>query len=266
MQFLRLIFNKFSSIYISLLILTITLLLNGTVNAANPSDTLITAANNHYKKGEYGKAIEIYEKVLASGKESSELYFNLGNSYYKAGILGSAIVNYERAKKLSPGDEDITYNLDLVHRHVMDKIEEIPVFFLTDWFNKMVNITSSDHWAYISIILFIIFLLLFVVFLFSTQVALKKISFGSGIFILLISITSFGFSYKQKKDLQTHNEAVVFSPAVTAKSSPDEAGNDLFVVHEGTKVRITDSIGNWKEIRLSDGNKGWVQKSTIAII
>jgi tetratricopeptide (TPR) repeat protein len=232
----------------------------------NSNDTLIKSAAKHYKAGEYGKAIENYEKVLASGFESPELYFNLGNAYYKAGILASSILNYERAKRLSPGDEDVNYNLELARRHVVDKIDALPEFFITAWINKIINITSSDHWANVSIVSFVIFLVLVSVFLFSAKTGLKKFSFLTGIIVIIISAASFIFSMKQRNDLLKHDYAIIFNPTVTAKSSPDEAGTDLFVVHEGTRISITDSIGEWKEIKLSDGNKGWVHKTSIAVI
>jgi len=249
-------------------LLIIVILLSGLVTPAfgTGNDTLITSAAKYYKAGEYGKAIENYEKVLSSGYQSPEIYFNLGNAYYKAGILASSILNYERARRLSPGDDDIIYNLELAHRHVVDKIDALPEFFLTAWYKQIVNITSSDKWAKYSITFFIIFLSLIAVFLFSSRTGLKKFTFWAGIFVILLSVLSFIFSMKQSNELITHNEAIIFSPAVTAKSSPDEAGTDLFVVHEGTKVSITDSIGNWKEIKLSDGNKGWVQQTSIMVI
>jgi SH3-like domain-containing protein len=56
------------------------------------------------------------------------------------------------------------------------------------------------------------------------------------------------------------------SPQVNGKSSPDSSGTDLFVLHEGTKVEIEDEVGEWLEIRLSDGNKGWIPANCLEII
>ena len=57
--------------------------------------------------------------------------------------------------------------------------------------------------------------------------------------------------------------AIVMSPTVTIKSSPQETGTDLFILHEGTKVYIVGKLDNWFEIRLSDGKQGWLQKPSI---
>ena len=61
-------------------------------------------------------------------------------------------------------------------------------------------------------------------------------------------------------------EAIVMSTAAPVKSSPDPQSKDIFVLHEGTKVAVGDSLGDWREIRIADGNKGWVQVSAIEMI
>jgi SH3-like domain-containing protein len=65
-----------------------------------------------------------------------------------------------------------------------------------------------------------------------------------------------------------HNsrKAVIFNPLVNGKSSPDSSGTDLFVLHEGTKVSVGEKVGEWYEIRLSDGNKGWIPVNSLEII
>jgi SH3-like domain-containing protein len=57
------------------------------------------------------------------------------------------------------------------------------------------------------------------------------------------------------------------APAATVKSTPAAQGTDLFILHEGTKVNITDgSMRQWKRIRVADGKEGWVETSQIEII
>jgi SH3-like domain-containing protein len=71
----------------------------------------------------------------------------------------------------------------------------------------------------------------------------------------------------RNRSLVYHNDhAIIFSPAVNGKSSPDQSGKDLFVLHEGTKVTVEDEVGEWYEIRLSDGNKGWVPSNSLTRI
>lgn len=227
---------------------------------------LITSANEHYKKGQYEKAIETYEQILEKGYEAPELYYNLANTYYKSNKITYSILNYERAKLLSPNDPDINYNLELARIHVVDKIEVLPQMLTTIWLNQLINLMPSDKWAIFSIATFIVFLLLFSLFLFLNNITIKKISFYTGILLLFISIATFLCSYQQNEKITNRNSAIVFSPAVTVKSSPDDSGTDLFILHEGTKITVIDSLGSWQEIKLSDGNIGWLQASDIVLI
>lgn len=229
-------------------------------------DSLVKTGNNLYAKGKYYHAINVYEQIVDSGYEASELYFNLGNAYYKVNNITLAILNYERAKKLNPRDEDIKHNLTIANAYVVDKIDIIPEFFLKNWITNIVNMTSSDIWAIISISSFILFLLLFLIYLFSGRIGIKKLSFWLGILIFFISISSFYSSLRRKQFLTLRNSAIIITPTVTAKSSPAETGVDLFVIHEGARVKIVDSIDVWNEIKLSDGKRGWIRKTDLTEI
>ncbi len=229
-------------------------------------DSLVRTGNDLYAKGQYYHAINVYEQIVDSGYESAELYFNLGNAYYKVNIISLAILNYERAKKMNPWDKDIKHNLAIANAHIVDKIDVIPELFLKNWITNIVNITSSDNWAIISITSFILFLVLFLIYLYSARIGIKKLAFWLGILIFLISVTSLYSSLKRKQFLTLKNTAIIISPTVTAKSSPAEWGVDLFVIHEGTRVIIVDSINVWNEIKISDGKRGWISKSDLVKI
>jgi len=220
----------------------------------------------YYSKGKYEEAIKIYEKIISSGYESPEVYYNLANSYYKSNKLSSSILNYERAKILAPNDEDINFNLELARKHVVDKIDVLPSLFIKSWYDRFISSKSTNSWAYISIFIFILFLLLFSGYLFFTTILLRKISFASGVIVLIISVLTFIFSYQQKEAIENHNSAIIFTSTVNVKSSPDDKGTDIFVLHEGTKVIVRDAVDNWKEIKLSDGNIGWIKSSDIVMI
>jgi len=238
--------------------------LTALVSVAQKVDPLIDSANNAYAEQNYEKAVGFYEKVLDKGLESPKLYYNLGNAYYKLHDMAPAILNYERAKQLAPNDEDIQYNLELAKKQITDKIEPIPEFFLLRWANNALNLFSSNTWALASLITFIAFLVLFSVYLFSGKLGVKKSSFWIGAIALIISIASFSFSYQQKQDIVNSGEAIVFDPKVTVKSSPSESGTELFVIHRGAKVHIVDDeIKGWYEVKLADGNKGWLKRKSV---
>ena len=226
-------------------------------------DSLQVKADQHYAAGEYDQAAELYQEILNSNKESAEIYYNLGNACYKSGKYTQAIINYERAKLLAPNDEDIQFNLDLANQHVVDAIDALPKLFFIRWWNHLSNKLSADGWAKISVISFLIVLILAGFFFFSRPAGIKRTSFWLGVLILAISIFSFNFAARQKKRMTEHRFAIITQPSVTVKSSPAESGTDLFLIHEGLKVEIRDSLGTWKEIRLADGNQGWLLESSL---
>lgn len=219
-----------------------------------------------YSKENYSEAVKIYESLSYSLGVSSELYYNLGNSYYKLKQYPKAILNYERALLLSPGDEDIKVNLELARVNIVDKIDVVDRSFILIWFDELRNITSSNRWAVLAITTFILFLLGVFVYIFGKNVMLKKIGFFGGLLLLLVSIYANVASYKQKQKILERNTAIVISPSVTIKSSPSDSGTDLFILHEGTKVEITDKMGEWKEVKIEDGNRGWIKNEDMEII
>jgi tetratricopeptide (TPR) repeat protein len=229
------------------------------------ADTIPTIglANEQYRKGEFENAISSYEKIIESGLSAPELYYNLGNAYYRTHRIPLAILNYERAKKFNPNDEEINFNLELARSRIIDKINNLPEFFLLSWLKKLVHIFSCNQWAVISMISFFITLCLAAFFLFSSRRWIKQFAFWTGILLVLITVSSFTVSQQQKHKLSLHNDAIILTPAITVRSSPDETGTELFTLHEGSKVRIGDSIGEWLEIRISDGNKGWIKASDL---
>nr|WP_321410666.1 tetratricopeptide repeat protein [uncultured Carboxylicivirga sp.] len=223
-------------------------------------------ANNLYINGEFQEAISAYNEIVQTGMESGNLYFNLGNAYYKNGELANAILNYERALLLKPHDKDIQYNLELAYSQTTDKIEDVGEFIISRWITEFRNKATSDFWAYVGIGCFILTLISAALFIYSRSVVVKKVGFYFGIIFLFHVIVTLSFAYKQKSKLINRDHAIVFSPSVTVKSSPDESGTEIFILHEGTKVKVINTLGTWKEIEMGNGNVGWIKDDAITII
>lgn len=236
------------------------------VSAQDSTQVLWEKANAWYTTEEYQQAISTYEQILNSGQESARLYFNLGNAYYKAGDINNAILNYERAKLLAPQDPDIEFNLSLANQFVVTEIEALPQPFFVRWRSRIINLYPADVWAGISIGSFIFFLGLLGLFIFSRRSSLKRFSFWFGILAIVISGFTLSFAARQKEKINQRKHAIVFCPRVTVKSAPAVNSTDLFLLYEGVKVEISDSVNIWKEIRLSDGNVGWLPDSCIVRI
>ncbi len=228
------------------------------LNALASPDSLFVRGNELYSRGQYDLAVEMYEQIIEEGYEAAELYFNLGNAYYKMNNIPQAILNYERAGLLDPRNEDIMFNLEKARTFVTDKIDVVPEFFVRRWIRYVYSLADSDWWAKASIVSFIILLGFLLAYLFTRNYRLKKISFWLSLLALFIAAISFVFSAKRKEYMENHPGAIIVTPTVTAKSSPNEYGTNLFILHEGAKVFVTDSVSGWNEIRLEDGNKGWI--------
>lgn len=229
-------------------------------------DSRFTKANTLFQDGKFDEAKNGYLDILKTGVQSPELYYNLGNAYYKTGDLASAILNYERASLLAPGDEDIKENLDLANSQIVDKITPLGEFFAKRWIASIRDSKDSDSWAIWAVVSFFLVLGSVCGYLFVNQSVVRRVAFFGGIFLLLINISSFAFALSQKNKLTNRNNAIVFSPTVTVKSSPDLTGAELFILHEGTKVTILRTIGSWAEIQLKDGNVGWLSRDSFEII
>lgn len=220
-------------------------------------------ADSAYAQEDYDRAIAGYQQLLRSG-EHAALYYNLGNCYYRKEDIAHAVLYFEKARLLDPGDADIRFNLDLARSKTIDKIvPEREMFFIT-WYRAVADWMSVDEWATLAVVSFVLLLLALVLYLFGSRVVLKKTGFFSACLFLLLVLLSNLFAFQQKNKLEDRRGAVVMDGSVTVKSTPNESGTDLFVLHEGTYVEITDdTMKGWKEIRLADGKVGWIQTETI---
>ena len=222
------------------------------------------AADSAYVKGDYKAAIEIYESLAANNGESADVYYNLGNAYYKSENIAKAVLNYERALLLNPADEDIQFNLELARSKTVDKVAPEYKFFLMEWLEGIINLLSISAWSILAVVSFVFMLLTLLLFLFGKSVSTKKTGFIIALFSLFITIFANLSALHRYHYLTERNDAVIMEPSVTAKSTPSNSGTELFVIHEGRKVKISDdSMREWTEIELEDGNKGWIPSSSL---
>jgi tetratricopeptide (TPR) repeat protein len=222
------------------------------------------AADSAYVKGDYKAAIEIYESLAANNGESADVYYNLGNAYYKSENIAKAVLNYERALLLNPDDEDIRFNLELARSKTVDKVAPEYKFFLMEWLEGIINLLSISAWSVLAVVSFVVMLLTLLLFLFGKSVSTKKTGFIIALFSLFITIFANLSALHRYHYLTERNDAVIMEPSVTAKSTPSNSGTELFVIHEGRKVKISDdSMREWTEIELEDGNKGWIPSSSL---
>ena len=227
----------------------------------------LSDADSAYIQGDYLTAIRIYESVIENQGVNATLYMNLGNCWLKRDEIAKAILNYERAYLIDPSDPDIRFNLELARTKTVDKVNPVNQLFIVVWFKKLLAVLDVNGWAVLTVILFALTVFLVGILLFSKKSGIRKISFSFSVFFLLLSILSFIFATTQMGNLKERDTAIIMSPSVTVKSTPSSAGTDLFIIHEGRKVQILDSsMKEWVEIRLEDGNTGWIPVNVMEII
>ena len=224
-------------------------------------------ADQAYQENKFTDAITAYEAILETEGESADIYYNLGNCYYKTKNIAKAVLNYERAWLLKPGDADIRFNLELARSKTVDQITPTSEVFIVTWIKNITNLMSEKEWGITAIISFWLLLIGLALYIFGNRIILKKIGFIAAAFFLIVCISANMFANGQKNKIVSRSGAIVMSPTITVKSTPNESGTDLFVLHEGTKVYIEDdSMKGWKEIRLEDGKEGWLPASAIEVI
>lgn len=227
------------------------------------SENTFIQANILYKKGDFSKAINQYEQILKTNFESTELYYNLGNSYYKLKQIPNSILNFEKALKLNPNDEDIQNNLIIANAQIVDKIDAVPQLFFIEWINQLQRGLNSDAWGILTIVFFWLTIICLFIFLLFYSSAIRKTFFPISVLFLILSAMTFIFASNSQKNEENSNSAIIMSPSAYVKSSPDEKSIDLFILHEGTKIKILDEVGEYRNIKLVDGRVGWILKVTM---
>ncbi|MFA7115722.1 MAG: tetratricopeptide repeat protein [Bacteroidales bacterium] len=220
-----------------------------------------------YSDANYSEALKEFVKLDSMGYKSAILYYNMGNTYYKMdNYLSHAILYYERSLKLDPSNKDVLNNLEMANNLCLDKIDTVPEFIMVKWFNNLMNIFSSNSWAWMSLGFFILIGLLLLVFRFSGSKGIRKTSFIISLISFAFFILSLCFAIKLNSQIKSENEAIVITPVCSVKAAPNESGKALFVLHEGTKLETIENLGEWKRIELADGRQGWLEERHIETI
>ena len=229
-------------------------------------DTTFQQANNAYQAGNYADAVTLYQQIVDAGNEGAVLFYNLGNAYYKTDNKAYALLWYERALRLDPTNEDIKHNISFVNNTLVDKIEVMPEFVITKWWNGVSKSMVSNTWAICSIVLCFFLFALIALILFAPRQWLRSGSFILSFVVLLLLVLSIIFARKESVRYQNQPEAIIVKSVATAKSTPNQSGADLFILHEGLKVSISDKVSEWYEIRLPNGEKGWIREDGVVVI
>jgi len=223
-------------------------------------EQLFLQANKEYVNENYTAAVSLYDSILTKELESSELYYNLGNCHYKAQDWANAIWHYEKSLKLEKNDKTIQ-NLELANLKIIDRIEEIPQLFYKKWWSSFISLFNTFSWQLISILIIWLALTIKILSQFTNY---KKEYFLSILYSLaLISIFATYSSYQKNI---TKKEAIIFTSSIVVNSAPTTNSTNLFSLHSGSKIEILDTIGEWINIKIANGNSGWIKESGCKVL
>lgn len=221
-------------------------------------------ANLAYTEGRWQDAVDGYQLIADASLESAPLWCNLGNAYYRVGNMSKAILCYERSLKIDPSYDDARFNLEFLNSQIQDRIDPVPELILKTWMRKVSHLLDSNSWAVCFLVLLGLTLAMVLMFLLSSSLAGRRTGFFTALVLILLAAASLSFSLWQKNEYMQADKAIVMRPVASVKSSPSyESAKDLFVLHEGTKVTIVDSVGSWNNIELADGRQGWIPSSDL---
>jgi len=233
---------------------------------ATANDKLFDVANTYYKDGKYKEAIDVYQDLIDNDLISSELYYNLGNCYYKLNKVAPTIYNYEKALQLNPNNKDVLNNLIFAKRLTIDRIEELPKSVFQNINESYLKKLHYNSWGILAVLFAFIAVGLFLLFYFSFQSGKKRLFFSLSILSILLLIVSLIVGFQQYKEELDTKEAIVFTEQITVQTEPTDNASEAFVLHEGTKVLVLDTVDEWNKIRLADGKIGWLKTSNIKLL
>ena len=239
------------------------ILFTSVVVSQKDNKALFDAANENYKLGNFQKAIDQYLKIEESKQVSSDLYYNIANSYYKLNNVANTIYYYEKALILNPLNEDASNNLEFAKRMTIDNIEELPKTFLQKIEVNYIKKLSYNQWAILAVIFSFIGAILFLLFYYSTISSKKRIYFLTSVLsFVFLSISVFTSFNQYQKEINT-KYAILYASKASVNNAPTSNADEVFILHEGTKINIIDTVDNWKKIKLADGKIGWISADSL---
>ena len=219
--------------------------------------------NALYKQGNYQEAIDAYETVFRTQKQSPELYFNMANCYYKLNKVAPSIYNYEKALVLNPNFEAAKTNLEIAKKLQIDDIKVIPKVGIGKMLKNATSTYNYDTWAWISVAFAMLFLLFFIGYYFSEASLIKRVLFSGMLVVLTLILISVSAAIFEKSHSENDKPAIVFAEVTSLKTTPNSSGKEIMKLHEGTKVLVLLADKLFRKVQLTDGVVGWIESNSI---
>jgi len=228
-------------------------LLCASILAAEPSAQFANA-NQEYAAGDFKAAIDDYEELVRSGRDTPNLFYNLGNAYFRKNDFGRAILSYERALALDPHHPEAEANLRIA-RDEARALELVPnrwerIFAFADE-NQYALAASISFWIGI----------------FSVATWVLGRGRGRGpialsILSLSIFVIAVGASYELNRGKNGRGLAVVTGDKVEARLATADNANRVLTLPAGSEIKIVSQRGDWVYAVLPNNLRGWIPSNS----
>lgn len=257
-------------------------------------------ASAAYEKGDYTRAIEIYNQLLSEKGSSSELYANLGNAYMKGGDWGRAMVSYERSLILDPSNSQVRNNRKYLLSKIEDsnkanaqgkKIQTVPdeEGFFTRFSKSVVYSHGTNTWSVWGAVCFVLFCGCVALYAFRRDVLIRKVGFFGGFTMLGFTFVFLIFAFASARGLTVRDRGVITGFKVSLMSEPREGSKSVGIpLSRGTIVNVEGDASeengmengenseetakkslegaNWYKVRFNSEIEGWIRSGEIEVI
>lgn len=230
------------------------------------TDSVYMSALSQYEEGQFERALESWRGIVDSGYESPELYYNMGNAAFRSNSIGYAVLYYEKALKLDPSLKDAENNLEFLSRYKSDSFEEVPEFFMRSWMTRAVRALPERAWSLMALLGFVFTMTFLLIYIFTRGIKLKKTAFFASLAGLIFTIFTLSSALASHHEIVHPESGIILSPSVIVRSTPSETGTELFILHEGTSVKVYEKVTGWQNIRIIDGREGWIRTDDFGTI
>ena len=236
------------------------LLLMFTVSGAFASSSSQQAIAE-YRNENYPVSAQWYQSMNLEKVNDPDILFNAGNAFLLAGDPVHAILSYERALKHDKGAEDILTNLEIAQT----KAELIlPIESKTGktLVHRVGSIISGMNWWLLIWLVLGVLILVQVLYYFANLIldqihkTLQITGSAVLVLILVISLTSSIFKVET-------NYGIIMTD-VEMKQQPLIGGQVEVVLKAGEKVKTLERQGEWLEVELENGTRGYIEFRTIS--
>jgi tetratricopeptide (TPR) repeat protein len=228
-------------------------LLCASILAAEPG-AQFAKANQEYADGDFKAAIDDYEELVRSGRDTPNLFYNLGNAYFRKNDFGRSILSYERALALDPHHPEAEANLRIA-RDEARALELVPnrwerIFAFADE-NQYALAASISFWIGI--------------FLVATWVLGRgrgRSAIALSILSLSIFVIAVGASYELSRGKNGRGLAIVTGDKVEARLATADNANRVLILPAGSEIKIVSQRGDWVYAVLPNNLRGWIPSNS----